>query len=478
MAAIVEKYQKENPTLADMTFRLKQVLNQSQTQSHESGAQIGIKLDSTNYGLSSQIVEMYISGKDKLGYINGDILQPQVTNLNFRKWRIENPVVKGWLINSMDPSLNSIFSRFPTANEVWDNIATTYFDGTDTSQFYDLKRQRRSKAGSNDEKWGYHIWCCYAIEMRTKITTVGFTSEWWHELKAKKKRDTGTSEKPGQATLVSTEPQLSLVPHGDSLSFTSEPMDINNSAHVPQCYWTDAVVTATYLLNRMPSRVLDFKTPLQGEILSEEQNWKRWPGFEDVSIMENNEAPIIEGQPEEPMTSMEQRKQTEEVETGSELSTPDPLVPYDQAPENTPERGYEEVWFQTKKFRSYFVHKASTREGVDDMIVTGNDKEEICSLEKHLAAELEMKNLMGLQYFLVLNKAAIKIAHNPVQHDRTKHIEVDRHFIKQKLKDQIVRFPFVKSEDQLADILTKVVSSKVFYNSLDKLGIADIHALT
>ncbi|EXB74504.1 Copia protein [Morus notabilis] len=32
------------------------------------------------------------------------------------------------------------------------------------------------------------------------------------------------------------------------------------------------------------------------------------------------------------------------------------------------------------------------------------------------------------------NKAAISIAHNPVQHDRTKHVEIDRHFIKEKLE--------------------------------------------
>jgi hypothetical protein len=76
------------------------------------------------------------------------------------------------------------------------------------------------------------------------------------------------------------------------------------------------------------------------------------------------------------------------------------------------------------------------------------------------------------------NKAAITIAHNPIQHDHTKHVEVDRHFIKQKLEDNIIQFPFVKSEDQLADILTKVVSGKIFHNSLDKLGIADIYAPT
>ena len=76
------------------------------------------------------------------------------------------------------------------------------------------------------------------------------------------------------------------------------------------------------------------------------------------------------------------------------------------------------------------------------------------------------------------NKAAINISHNPVQHDRTKNVEVDRHFIKQNLKKKIIQFPFVKPEDQLADILTKTESNKNFYNSLDKLGIRDIYAPT
>ena len=76
------------------------------------------------------------------------------------------------------------------------------------------------------------------------------------------------------------------------------------------------------------------------------------------------------------------------------------------------------------------------------------------------------------------NKAAIDISHNPVQHDRTKHVEVDRHFIKQNLEEKIIRLPFVRSEDQLADILTKAVPTKDFYNSLGKLGMHDIYAPT
>ena len=76
------------------------------------------------------------------------------------------------------------------------------------------------------------------------------------------------------------------------------------------------------------------------------------------------------------------------------------------------------------------------------------------------------------------NTSAIEIAHNPVQHDRTKHVEVDRHFIKEKLEAGIIVFPFVKSENQLADILTKAVASQAFGDSLDKLGMCDIHAPT
>ena len=43
------------------------------------------------------------------------------------------------------------------------------------------------------------------------------------------------------------------------------------------------------------------------------------------------------------------------------------------------------------------------------------------------------------------NKVACDIAHNPVQHDRTKHVEVDRHFIKEKLEANLIEVPHVRS---------------------------------
>ena len=57
-------------------------------------------------------------------------------------------------------------------------------------------------------------------------------------------------------------------------------------------------------------------------------------------------------------------------------------------------------------------------------------------------------------------------------------MEVDRFFIKEKLDEKIVELPKIQSEDQLADILTKVVSSRVFSKFLGKLGMCDIYAPT
>ena len=146
--------------LEDLTARMIEVLTKNQTQTHlltydTSAAQIGIKLDGTNYALWSQVVEIYISGKGKLGYINGDFLQPEPTDLTFKRWRTENAIVKEWLINSMNPTLINNFIHFPTAKMVWDSVATTYFDGTNTSQVYDLKRRvtKMRQAGGSIEKY-------------------------------------------------------------------------------------------------------------------------------------------------------------------------------------------------------------------------------------------------------------------------------------------------------------------------------------
>lgn len=67
----------------------------------------------------------------------------------------------------------------------------------------------------------------------------------------------------------------------------------------------------------------------------------------------------------------------------------------------------------------------------------------------------------------------MSIAENPVQHDCTKHVEVDRHFIKKKLEGGVIGLWYTRTEDQLANILTKAVPGGVFLSVLNKLNIGD-----
>lgn len=76
------------------------------------------------------------------------------------------------------------------------------------------------------------------------------------------------------------------------------------------------------------------------------------------------------------------------------------------------------------------------------------------------------------------NKSAISIAHNPVQHDRTKHIEVDRYFIKEKLDSGLICTPYVSTQGQLADILTKGLNSSNFKRVISKLGMENTYSPT
>lgn len=73
------------------------------------------------------------------------------------------------------------------------------------------------------------------------------------------------------------------------------------------------------------------------------------------------------------------------------------------------------------------------------------------------------------------NKAAINISLNPVQHDRTKHVEVDKHFIKEKIEEGTICMTYVPTTRQTADVFTKGQPQQLFEDLISKLDMINIY---
>lgn len=74
------------------------------------------------------------------------------------------------------------------------------------------------------------------------------------------------------------------------------------------------------------------------------------------------------------------------------------------------------------------------------------------------------------------NLSASALASNPVYHARTKHIELDVHFVRDKVLNGELEISYVPSSDQTADLLTKPLAHSRFMFLRDTLGVLEIHS--
>ena len=69
------------------------------------------------------------------------------------------------------------------------------------------------------------------------------------------------------------------------------------------------------------------------------------------------------------------------------------------------------------------------------------------------------------------SSSAIAISHNPIQHTRTKHIDIRYHFLKDNVLKNRIEFIFVTSTEEVADVFTKALDDKDFTHFLKELGM-------
>jgi hypothetical protein len=69
------------------------------------------------------------------------------------------------------------------------------------------------------------------------------------------------------------------------------------------------------------------------------------------------------------------------------------------------------------------------------------------------------------------NQSCIKVMENPVFHDKSKHIEIRYHYIRDMVQRGALKLQYVGTDEQVADVLTKPLSRLKFEYFQDKLGV-------
>ena len=147
--------QNNSSTIIDeLTLQIANMLRNGlgiqQPQSNLDNLSIGIKLNGDNHPLWATLMKKVIGGRGKKSHLTSIPPAPEEIELAYEKWEQADQTVFTWIIQNIEISLINNVSQFPTAKTLWEGLATTYGNGTDPMQIYDLHRKANTQKQGKD----------------------------------------------------------------------------------------------------------------------------------------------------------------------------------------------------------------------------------------------------------------------------------------------------------------------------------------
>ena len=119
------------------------------------------------------------------------------------------------------------------------------------------------------------------------------------------------------------------------------------------------------------------------------------------------------------------------------------------------------------------VSRSSAESEYRSMASTVSELVWIIALYKELGEEIHLPVKLFCD-----SEAALQIEANPVYHERTKHIEVGCHFIREKIQIGLIQTLYIRTQEQQADIMTKGLARAQHEHLVSKLGVLNVFVPT
>ncbi|GJR71579.1 retrovirus-related pol polyprotein from transposon TNT 1-94 [Tanacetum coccineum] len=231
-----------------------------------------------------------------------------------------------------------------------------------------------------------------------------------------------------------------------------------NEQSIPQKFWCNAVDTSTYIINRVSIRRILGKTPyelLRAYIILNKQTMKV---EESLNVTFDETPPPPKTSPLEDDELVKEEAIEECLRNFGLEDSNHRQLPMSTETKLTRDEEGESV--DNTKYRGMIEANRSCHL---------HNRSGIRKRRKGMSTS-SRRNKLSIDYGVRLddipimcdNKGAIDLSKNPVQHSRTKHIEIRHHFLRDNVQKGNISIEKVSSEDNIADILTKPLKREPF----------------